>query len=150
MHIDVRIRKSRVTRKVAFASQWSGLLCFTDVEPGPCEWRIDKVLKFLTPSSTARPHLARSSTSSASHLLKQRRFQWLGHAARCRAGKIIHDVIDTMPPMHWRRKRSGQKNTWLSMMKEDLIRMTGPNLPRPGHSNGERRLLSSELKSGLS
>ncbi len=50
----------------------------------------------------------------------------LGQAARRPAGEIIRDVIDSVPPSHSRRERGGQLETWLTMLKEDLARMSGP------------------------
>ncbi len=46
----------------------------------------------------------------------QRRLRWFGHAARRPAGLIVRDVIDPVPPPHWRLKRGGQLKTWLTML----------------------------------
>ncbi len=70
-----------------------------------------------------RLHLGVLSTT-----LLQRRLRWFGHAARRPAGKIIRDVIDPLAPTHWRQKRGGQLMTWLTMLKEDLVRMSGPGV----------------------
>ncbi len=61
-------------------------------------------------------------------MLLQRRLRWFGRAARRPAGEIIRDVIDPVPLTHWRRKRAGQLKTWLTMLKEDLARMSVPNV----------------------
>ncbi len=53
------------------------------------------------------------------------------------AGEIIRDVIDQAPPTYWRRKRGGQLKTWLSMLKEDLTRMSGPKIYRLRRWNWE-------------
>ncbi len=58
-------------------------------------------------------------------MLLQRRLRWFGHAARRPAGEIIRDAIDLVTPSHWRRKRDAQLKTWLTMLKEDLARMSG-------------------------
>ncbi len=59
--------------------------------------------------------------------LLQRRLRWYGHADRRLAGEIIRDVIDPVLLTHWRRNRGGQLTTWLSTLKENLTRMSGPN-----------------------
>ncbi len=69
--------------------------------------------------------------------LSQRRLRWFGHAARRPVGEIIRDVIDSVLLTHWRRKRGGQLKTWLSTLKEDLTRMSGPNVNGPRRRNLE-------------
>ncbi len=59
-------------------------------------------------------------------MLLQRRRRWFGHAARRPAGEIIREVINPEPPAHWRKKRGGQLKTWMTTMKEDLARLSGP------------------------
>ncbi len=54
-------------------------------------------------------------------VLLQRRLSWFGHAARRPAGEIIRE-----PPVHWRKKRGGQLKTWMTTLKEDLARLSGP------------------------
>ncbi len=61
-------------------------------------------------------------------MLLQRRLRWFGHAARRPAGESIRDVIDPGPPTHGHRKRGGQLKSWLTMLKEDLARMSGPGV----------------------
>ena len=61
-------------------------------------------------------------------MLLQRRLRWFGHAARRPAGEIIREVINPEPPAHWRKKRGGQLKTWLSTLKEDLARLSGPDV----------------------
>ncbi len=59
-------------------------------------------------------------------MLLQRRLRWFGHAARRPAGEIIREVINPEPPVQWRKKRGGQLKTWMTTMKEDLARLSGP------------------------
>ncbi len=61
-------------------------------------------------------------------MLLQRQLRWFGHAARRPAGEIIRHVIDPVRPTHWRRKRGGQLKIWLTMLKVDLARMSGPDV----------------------
>ncbi len=58
-------------------------------------------------------------------MLLQRRLRWFGHAARRPAGEIIRGIINPVPPSHWRHKQGGQLKTWLTMLKENLARMSG-------------------------
>ncbi len=60
--------------------------------------------------------------------LLQRRLRWFGHAARRPTGGFSRDVINPVPFTHWRREQGGQLKTWLSTLKEDLTRMSGPNV----------------------
>ncbi len=65
-------------------------------------------------------------TPSLHPVLLQRRLRWFGHAARRPAGEIIREVINPEPPVHWRKKRGGQLKTWMTTMKEDPARLSGP------------------------
>ncbi len=60
--------------------------------------------------------------------LLQRRLRWFGHAARRPAGAIIREVINPDPPAHWRKKCGGQLKTWMTTLKEDLARLSGPDV----------------------
>ncbi len=59
-------------------------------------------------------------------MLLQLRLRWCGVAARRPAGEIIREVINPEPPAHWRKKRGGQLKTWMTTMKGDLARLSGP------------------------
>ncbi len=49
-----------------------------------------------------------------------------GHAARRPADEIIREFINPEAPVHWRKKRGGQLKTWMTTLKEDLARLSGP------------------------
>ncbi len=40
----------------------------------------------------------------------------------------IHNVINLVPPMHWRRKLGGQLKILLTKLKGDFIRISSPNV----------------------
>ncbi len=61
-------------------------------------------------------------------VLLQRRLRWFGHAARRPASKIIREVINPESSAHWRNKRGGQLKTWMTTLKEDLLRLSGPDV----------------------
>ncbi len=63
-------------------------------------------------------------------MLFQRRLRWFGHAARRPAGEIFREVINPEPPAQWRKKRGGQLKTWMTTLKEDLARLSGPDVFR--------------------
>ncbi len=59
-------------------------------------------------------------------MLLQVRLRRFEHAARPPAGEIIHEVINPGPSVHKRKKRGGQRKTWMATLKEDLTRLSGP------------------------
>ncbi len=61
-------------------------------------------------------------------VLRQRRLRWFGHAARRPAGEIIREVMNPEPPAHWRKRRGDQLKTWMTTLKEDLARLSGPDV----------------------
>ncbi len=63
-------------------------------------------------------------------MLFQRRLRWFGLAARRLAGEIIREAMNPEPTVHWRKKRGGQLKTWMTTLKEDLARLSGPAVYR--------------------
>ena len=58
--------------------------------------------------------------------IHKRRLRWFGHALRRPVGQGIRDVIDPKPPSHWKKRQGGQFRTWLSTVKMDMERGSGP------------------------
>ncbi len=61
-------------------------------------------------------------------VLHQRRLCWFGHATRRPAGEIIREAINPEPPAHWCKKRGGHLKMWMTIVKEDLARLRGPDI----------------------
>ncbi len=78
--------------------------------------------------------------------LLQRRLRWFSHAALRPTSKIIRDVIDPVPPTPWRRKRDGQPEILLTMLKEDLAWISGPNVYGLRQWNRAMNTLSRSLQ----
>ncbi len=41
---------------------------------------------------------------------------------------ILREVINLEPPAYWRQRRGGQRKTWMTTLKEDLARLSGPDV----------------------
>ncbi len=41
---------------------------------------------------------------------------------------IIREVINLEPPAHWCKKRGGLLEVWITTLKEDLSRLSGPDV----------------------
>ncbi len=110
------------------------------------EYKSSAVSKFWTTTASAVSSVVGGGT--ASHAMfcaisftsapsTQHRLRRLGHAAHRLTADIIRDVIDPVPPTHWRRTRGGQLKTCHTMLKEHLARMSIPNDYGPRRWNRE-------------
>ncbi len=59
-------------------------------------------------------------------VLLQSCLRWFGHPARRPAGKIIPEVLNLEPPVHWRKERGGKLKTWMTTLKKDPAHLGGP------------------------
>jgi len=65
---------------------------------------------------------------SVNGALLSRRLKWFGHALRRPPETLIRSIISPLPPAHWRKCCGGQMKTWLSTVKTDMARITGPDV----------------------
>ena len=90
---------------------------------------IRRILNVNPLDHVPNPALYRQSTlRPLSQDLFKRRVRWFGHALRRQSDENIHMVIDPEPPSHWKKRRGGQLRTWLSTVKKDMERLTGPTV----------------------
>ncbi len=68
-----------------------------------------------TPTSSSATGVSSASTSLV----------WACCTTSCRRKHLR--VINPEPPAHWRKNRGGQLKTWMTTLKEDLARLSGPD-----------------------
>jgi len=70
----------------------------------------------------------RCKMSHLDDILVTGRLRWFGHAVRHTDSEPIHKAIAPVPPAHWRKRRGGQRKSWLSTVKQELERTSGPRI----------------------